>query len=342
MVKQSSQIHTRFVELLKRSDEALLATDIAVIKARLQQSTNFQEDGLWSGELVRYIERIRDTHPSQLLELEWSAEQYYAAQYRHPPAPRLLEHLYLIGYARVISLMLLFEPHMGHAPADLHFIEGFLAQYGNHRDGTTRILEIGCGGGDLLYDLAAHGNHNLTGIDIAPAAIRQARAKTAAFRGDITLVCAPSLDDFGRDATIGQFDVIIHSHVIEHIIPSVRPIFLENARQLLTADGHMLVITPSALTGPHDNTRLFSVHGTQPLGFHMEEFTLSQLRNVLSHAGFGHFMTTAVLPSLDDHISEDNFLIKVSLEKTLAEVAWDTRKLWTDQLYFQGMACQKL
>lgn len=332
----------QFVSLLMESDRELMTRDLADLSFVLSSS---DQNGLWTATLADYIARA---DPRDYLCLEWAAETHYASLMRQAASKAELDYLYLIGYARVISLMTLIEPRMGYSLDDLSFILTLLEQYSTDTPDVfngPKILEVGCGGGDLLIDLARHGYQNIVGIDIAPAAIHLAHRRLEEHHLTIEGLHCLSLESFCSQFPTTQFDVIIHCHVLEHLVPMQVQPFLDQISRCLTPNGSMVVITPSKLTGPHDNTRFFRPPGVEPEGFHMREYSLSDLQHLLSQAGFGHFMAMNSLPSINcywDTISEENFQTKIRMEPFIERLKWKLRKPLVDGLYFQALVCQKI
>jgi len=75
---------------------------------------------------------------------------------------------------------------------------------------TDKVLDIGCGNGDLSYDLAQKAKA-VSGIDISEPSIK--KAKTAHKRDNLNFITEDATSyDFGV-----QFDVIVLSNVLEHI-----------------------------------------------------------------------------------------------------------------------------
>lgn len=322
-----------------------MARDLTELQALVSSASNSEQEGLWSPVLADFITQV---DPQDLLDLEWTAEKRYAFLIRQATSKRTLDYLYLIGYARVISLMMMIDTYMGYSMDDLYFILTLLKQYVMNApdiDGGPKILEVGCGAGDLLLDLAGCGYRDIVGIDISPAAIRLARCKLEERHLAIEGLHCASLEDFCTSFPDARFDLIIHCHIIEHIVPTQAQAFLDQVSKCLTRDGYMVVITPSRLTGPHDNTRFFRPPGSEPEGFHMREYSLSELKQLLSLAGFGHFMAMNSLPYANrywDTISEENFQAKIRMEPFIESLGWKLRKPLVDGLYFQALACQKL
>lgn len=104
------------------------------------------------------------------------------------------------------------------------------------QDKNARILDVGCANGGLLKAFRSLGYSNLCGLDPSP-------------------VCVANTKDTGIDAfvgiltsiphNLGIFDVIILSHVLEHILDTDAAI--QVIRNALKPDGLCYVETPDAL-----------------------------------------------------------------------------------------------
>lgn len=147
-------------------------------------------------------------------------------------------------------------------------------------EGVRSICDLGCGNGHISGRLAALG-YNVTGIDASTSGIQIAR------RTYPSVTFIETLIDRRLGETVGQFDLVISSDVIEHLY---RPAdLLEATRSLLKPGAHALIGTPYhgyiknlvlAVTGKMDSH--FSVLHD---GGHIKFFsvrTLSQL--MTSHA----------------------------------------------------------
>ena len=85
------------------------------------------------------------------------------------------------------------------------------------RDKENSILDVGCGGGDLLQYLAAHlakdgYQFSLTGVDVNAAAVSVAQAQTQHWRN--VRVIWGQAEEFG-----GYYDTAILSQVLHHLSP---------------------------------------------------------------------------------------------------------------------------
>lgn len=99
--------------------------------------------------------------------------------------------------------------------------------YGDLRS-DSKILDVGCGKGDLLYDFYTFGFNNLTGID--PYLKEEYHSESI------------NLYRMGIDKIEGQFDLIIFNHSFEHIWE--QDFTLKKAREMLTENGVILMRIP--------------------------------------------------------------------------------------------------
>jgi ubiquinone/menaquinone biosynthesis C-methylase UbiE len=104
----------------------------------------------------------------------------------------------------------------------------------------SRILELGCGAGNLAIELARRG-FSVTGVDISPTAIDWAKEKAASVLhrpdfivGDV-LKLPVVYDDF--------FDYVLDGYCFHCIIGGDRKVFLENAFRVLRAHGILHIAT---------------------------------------------------------------------------------------------------
>ncbi|MBF0353684.1 MAG: class I SAM-dependent methyltransferase [Alphaproteobacteria bacterium] len=90
-----------------------------------------------------------------------------------------------------------------------------------------RVLDVGCGQGQLAYAMASQASALVTGIDLRPDNIDVANARFSHPRLSFTVG-----DAQGDGLPSGQFDTVVLSNVLEHL--PERPIFL---RRLLAFTG---------------------------------------------------------------------------------------------------------
>lgn len=99
--------------------------------------------------------------------------------------------------------------------------------------GTVRILDLGCGGGDLARSLARWGARcelplSVVGIDPDPRAIH---AATRVHRPGVEFRSATSRDLVGDGE---QFDAVVSNHVLHHLTGLERAAFLADTERLTT------------------------------------------------------------------------------------------------------------
>ncbi|NCO22218.1 MAG: methyltransferase domain-containing protein [Rhodobacterales bacterium] len=112
--------------------------------------------------------------------------------------------------------------------------------------GATRVLDLGCGDGDLFVRLASEpGLAALVGVDICRASLARLRSRLAAYD-----VCVPSIEL--REASMTEptpdlagFDCAVLVETIEHIDPS-RLSQLESALFRTLRPRQIVITTPNA------------------------------------------------------------------------------------------------
>lgn len=133
-----------------------------------------------------------------------------------------------------------------------HFVERDAAWYRersrffDHRlraflpvDRGAPILDAACGAGEALHYLRSRGYENLLGIDLSEEQLAQARA------AGITNVRHADLLVHLQE-TPGHYDLIVASHVMEHLPKPQVPVCLRSMARALRAGGRIVVLTPNA------------------------------------------------------------------------------------------------
>lgn len=114
-----------------------------------------------------------------------------------------------------------------------------------------KILDAGCGPGELLVQLAACGARNLHGLDFSAAAVRQSQARLsrACTNGQEFSVVCSSID--ARDAFAeNSFDLVLMTDIVEHLPQPILEAGLANVRYWLKPGGRVIIHTFPTL-GPH-------------------------------------------------------------------------------------------
>lgn len=140
-------------------------------------------------------------------------------------------------------------------------------------DKSTKILDIGCGFGQLLLKLRERGYVNSKGIDISKEACDCCKSQgiKAEKIKDIADYCKKTKE---------KYDLIIMSHVLEHIEKEeIVKTLIDIRKHLLTEKGKLCIIVPNA----QSNTGCYWFFEDFT---HKTLFTSGSLFYVLSAAGF--------------------------------------------------------
>lgn len=138
----------------------------------------------------------------------------------------------------------------------------------------ARILDVGCANGGLLEALKRRGCSSLHGVDAASGCVDTVRAQ-----GHVGY-CLP-ISRLAELTVAGPFDVIVVSHVIEHVVDLSA--IMRALAALLAADGLLYLETPDAAR--------YGDHAYVPFYFfdseHINHFDSRQLVILGSGFGFG-------------------------------------------------------
>lgn len=141
------------------------------------------------------------------------------------------------------------------------------------RGSASRILDVGCAGGGLLAALQQEGFPSVAGVDPSPACVERVRQQGIA--------CTRArLSELGRTAGEGTCDLVILSHVLEHVV-DVRGA-LDAVGRLLAAGGLCYIEVPDAAR--------YAVDAFVPFYFfdceHINHFDGDALGNLAAVSGF--------------------------------------------------------
>lgn len=152
-----------------------------------------------------------------------------------------------------------------------------------------RLLEIGCGDGNVLYNLRDQFSQ-LYGVEISP--VRANKLSEAARSQNLNLQAITGNIETGLDFPDGYFDVILWADVIEHVVDVWAA--MTEIQRLLAPQGRLVTVTPNIAAWRYRLTllggRFPSTSGTNEGlqvrpgelfdGGHLHYFTFSSLQNL--------------------------------------------------------------
>jgi SAM-dependent methyltransferase len=136
------------------------------------------------------------------------------------------------------------------------------------------LLEIGPGDCALSFE-AAKSVRQVYAVDVDAVLSTNARppANFCLFLSDGVSVPVPP----------GSVNLAYSNQLMEHLHPDDAREQLSNIFAALAPGGAYVCLTPNGLNGPHDISRAFS---DEPRGFHLKEYTMSELQALFLATGF--------------------------------------------------------
>lgn len=162
-----------------------------------------------------------------------------------------------------------FVSHIKHQTARLYLDK--VAQYGSPPPG--KLLEVGCGHGELLMEAVARG-YSVRGLDMSPHAVRMANDCLGR-----ELVACATPEQAGLPAA--EFDVCVCVDMIEHTRDPLT--FLAQVHRVLKPGGVLLLVTPTIDSWM---ARWLKRHWFEFKIEHLYYFSRATVQNVLARTGF--------------------------------------------------------
>jgi 2-polyprenyl-3-methyl-5-hydroxy-6-metoxy-1,4-benzoquinol methylase len=185
---------------------------------------------------------------------------------------------------------------------------------------TKRVLEIGCGRGELSYFLAEKISGSVTGIDICSLFIEEAR------RQSLSNLDYQVIDFYTQ--SYGQYDCIVGNGILHHLDIDL---FLQKIKNHLTKGGKMIFLEPNLL-----NPYCYLIFNTIPLFRNIarlepqeKAFTKKFIIHKLEESGFqniGVEYKDFLIPITPYSLVRPVCFLGEILEKTLF-------KFWAQSLY---------
>jgi len=144
----------------------------------------------------------------------------------------------------------------------------------------ARLLDVGCGNGDLLVRMRSLG-WDVEAVDLDPAAVQTARARgLEVHQGDLRSQKYPS----------NCFDAVTMAHLIEHVYDPPR--LLREAHRILKPGGTLVLLTPNSESlGTHLYGRDW--RGWEPPR-HLHVFNVDNMRTTLEQSGLQQVEVRAI------------------------------------------------
>jgi cyclopropane fatty-acyl-phospholipid synthase-like methyltransferase len=178
------------------------------------------------------------------------------------------------------------------------------------QDPASRILDLGCGFGQIMSALAKLGYKQVEGVDIDEAALAFCRAH------GLNVVKINDIVEYATSFNQSKYDFIIMSHVLEHIDKdNIIPTLLAIRQNLLADRGQMLIMVPNA----QSNTGCYWAFEDFT---HTTLFTAGSLYYVLKAAGF------QTITFLDPYCLEDLSPLKKLTKKSLLKIYILKNNFW--------------
>jgi SAM-dependent methyltransferase len=178
------------------------------------------------------------------------------------------------------------------------------------------VFELGFGSG-IFLQAAAKAGYRVGGLEVTRQLFEEARSKLPESNhrnlwfGDFCSI------DFADQTE--SYSLAYWNDVFEHIPVDEISDYLHRLHALLQPGGKLITITPNWHMRPSDVTALFKPHRSEAVGFHLKEYTLREVRQLLLNAGFNNVQTPLFISSKRFYFSSplDMTFIKSLMEPLL-------------------------
>ena len=178
------------------------------------------------------------------------------------------------------------------------------------------VIEFGAGRGFTAMVIAPH-VRSYTATDVADPSLDETSRllATRCPHADCRVIKCAGTEIIHRFPP-ASFSVALSIDVTEHLHPDDAREHYRQVLQILRPGGRYIISTPNRLSGPHDITRIVYPDVKEPLGFHLNESSYTDLSRELRRAGFSRIRAF----SLQD---QNGFIKTVEIRrKKLVELAF--------------------
>jgi SAM-dependent methyltransferase len=180
---------------------------------------------------------------------------------------------------------------MGMDPRYSDFVLRLLDQQ-NRLGLSGRFFEVGFSAGSLLKRVAEAG-YDVAGLEVVESLREQACRHLPVSQQSQLYVGDFLKTDFCELS--GNCSLVYWNDVFEHVHPDEIKDYLNVIFQLLAPGGLLVTITPNWHMRPSDVTIDFCPPRSEPIGFHLKEYTLREQHQLLSEAGFCDIATPSFI-----------------------------------------------
>jgi 2-polyprenyl-3-methyl-5-hydroxy-6-metoxy-1,4-benzoquinol methylase len=178
------------------------------------------------------------------------------------------------------------------------------------------LFELGCSSGVLLKQ-ANDANFRVGGLEVVPELLDTTRRNVSRINHSNLFLGDFRKQDFSSQRN--SYAVAYWNDVFEHIPIDEIEDYLKTLHSLLKPGGLLVTITPNWHMRPSDVTSLFQPPRSEAVGFHLKEYTLGEVVQLLGKAGFDSVTTPSFISrsKIHRHRLFDWTRMKVLVEPTL-------------------------
>lgn len=180
---------------------------------------------------------------------------------------------------------------------DFKRLDFIVAQTSKHPVAGTKVLDIGCGNGNIALALGSLG-YNVTGIDVDETSVQTASAQNKF--PNVTF----KVSDANSFSINDEYDVVICSEVLEHLTTPSE--LVQSAYRILKPGGTMIVTVPNGF-GPRETIM------TKPMQWLMKRGFGKQLQRIKRFFGYAN----ATEQSSNPDLTHTQFFSRKSLTKMM-------------------------
>jgi 2-polyprenyl-3-methyl-5-hydroxy-6-metoxy-1,4-benzoquinol methylase len=200
---------------------------------------------------------------------------------------------------------------------------------------TGGLFELGCSTGSLLRQAGEEG-FRVGGLEVVPALHEAALANVSV--ADRPHIYLGDFRKMNLDDQQSAYSVAYWNDVFEHIPVDEISDYLSKLYSLLSPGGLLVTITPNWHMRPSDVTSTFLPPRCEACGFHLKEYTLREVVQLLHTAGFSTVQTPSFIDRNRIHVNRSLSLtwLKRWLEPSLE---WMPYKVAVQACRRFGLSC---